>query len=35
MAGSRSDAPRPPMTAQKMKMGSTVCAKAIDRAPTA
>ena len=35
IAGSRSDAPRPPMTAQKMKIGTTLWDRAIARAPTA
>ena len=35
IAGSRSDAPRPPITAQKMKIGTTLWDRAIARAPTA
>ena len=35
MAGSRSDAPRPPITAQKMNTGATVWLRAIARAPMA
>ena len=35
MAGSRSDAPSPPMIAQKMMIAVTLWARAIARAPTA
>ena len=35
MAGSSSEAPRPPMTAQKMKTGVMLCASTIARAPIA
>jgi hypothetical protein len=35
IAGSRSEAPRPPITAQKMKIGSTLWDSAIARAPIA
>jgi hypothetical protein len=35
IAGSRSDAPRPPMTAQKMMIGVRLCESVIERAPAA
>jgi hypothetical protein len=35
MAGSRSDAPRPPRIAQNTMIAVRLCASAIDSAPTA
>ena len=35
IAGRSSDAPSPPMTAQKMTIGSRLCESVIDSAPTA
>ena len=35
IAGSRSAAPMPPMIAQKMTIGSRLCASVIDSAPVA
>ena len=35
IAGSSSAAPRPPMIAQKMKIGTRLCARVIDSAPSA
>ena len=35
IAGSRSDAPRPPMIAQQMMIGRRLCDSVIDKAPIA
>ena len=35
IAGSSSEAPRPPMIAQKMMIGVRLCASTMDSAPTA